>query len=121
MSDSRPVDLPEVGTATGGRAAGTAARPSMAPPPGAAAARAAAAGGGATVWNNGQTVNALWSINQDRNAWMSVAGVGWAKLSNASETGIMSLNVLASHAKQLQTQINYRQESDNMVHEIYAW
>jgi hypothetical protein len=66
-------------------------------------------------------VNALWSINQDKNAWMGIVNVGWQKLSNASESGTMSLNLLASHAKALQTQINYRTENDGMVHEIYAW
>jgi hypothetical protein len=117
MSDAQPKEL---ATLTGGAsAAGGPVRPSGGPPVRTGGGAATVAAG--TVWNNGQIVNALWSINQDKNAWMGIAGVGWQKLSNASETGLMSLNLLASHAKQLQTQINYRTESDGMVHEIYAW
>jgi hypothetical protein len=52
---------------------------------------------------------------------MGIAGVGWVKLSYGSDSGIAALTVLASHAKALQSPINYRQESDGMVHEIYAW
>jgi hypothetical protein len=74
-----------------------------------------------TVWNNNQTVNALWSINEDRNSWVGVANVGWVKLSTASDTGVVALTVLAAHAYQTQHIINYRQEDDGMVHEIYAW
>jgi hypothetical protein len=94
----------------------------MAPPPQAAVrAKAAAAGSAGTVWNNNQTVNALWSINQDRNSWFGAAGVGWQKLSTASDTGVIALTALAAHAYQTQHIINYRTEADGMVHEIYAW
>jgi hypothetical protein len=79
------------------------------------------AGAVKTVWNNSQIVNALWTINQDRNSWLGIQGVGWLKLSTASDTGVVALTVLASHAKQMQTVINYRVEDDGMVHEIYAW
>src|SRR5215468_3172938 len=32
------------------------------------------------TWQTGVTVDALWSINQVRNAFMRVVGVGWVKL-----------------------------------------
>ena len=83
--------------------------------------QSADAGNAATTWSTVSNVNALWSINQDKNSWMGIAGVGWLKLSNASDTGIIALTMLASHAKQLGSGIYYRTEDDNMVHEIYAW
>jgi len=81
----------------------------------------AATGRAGTVWNNSQLVNALWSINEDRNSWVGIQGVGWVKLSTNSDSGIVALSMLMAHAKQLQTIVNYRMEDDGMIHEIYAW
>lgn len=74
-----------------------------------------------TTWNNNMTFNALWSINQDRNSWAGVANVGWVKLSTASDTGIQTLSILAAHARQMGSIVNYRQEDDGMIHEMYVW
>lgn len=111
--------------------------PTAAPPAGAAAAKGVPraptaapptrvvgtglAGAVGTVWNNNQTVNALWSINEDRNSWVGIAGVGWVKLSTGSDTGVVALTTLAAHAYQTQHIINDRTEDDGMIHEIYAW
>ncbi len=118
MADTQPQPL----QGQKGAATGAAAAPSATPPKMAVSARAgvgvAAAG---TVWNNSQTVNALWSINEDRNSWFGAAGVGWVKLSTASDTGVIALTELAAHAYQTQHIINYRTEADGMCHEIYAW
>ena len=32
------------------------------------------------VWQNDKRINAIWAINENRNIWLSVAGVGWKKL-----------------------------------------
>ena len=74
-----------------------------------------------TVWSAATTINALWCINQDKNAWIGDAALGWKKLSNASDSGIVSLNILSSHAKQLGSLVYYRTEDDAMVHEMYVW
>jgi hypothetical protein len=97
-------------------AARATAAPTQAPP--ARGLRVQRAG---TNWQNNQVINALWSINQDRNSWVGVANVGWVKLSTASETGIMALSILAAHAKQLGSSVNLRQEDDQMIHEMYVW
>lgn len=73
------------------------------------------------VWNDYQTITGLWTINQDRNTWMWVNNIGWKKLSTASESGIVALTKLASHAKQVGSIVNFRDESDGMVHEMYVW
>lgn len=115
MPDSRPQDLE--GMADVVRAESGDARPSMEPP----AALAAAGDAGAMAWFNNQKVNALWCINQSRNSWVSFAGVGWRKLANNSDSAIVALTVLAGSAKLTQAPVNYRQEADGMVYEIYAW
>lgn len=74
-----------------------------------------------STWQNDKRVNAMWVINEDRNAWMGVVGVGWKKLSNASESATSALTLLTAHARTKDSPVNYREEADGMVHEIYVW
>ena len=90
-------------------------------PPTSALAAAAAGGVAATTWVTGKTVNALWSINENRNSWIGVSGVGWVKLANNSDSAIVALTMLGADAKLTGGQVSYRQESDNMIHEMYVW
>ena len=77
--------------------------------------------GGVTAWVNSQTFNALWSINQTRNAYVGVTGVGWKKLANNSDSAIMALSLLSAHAREKNATVNYREEADGMIHEMYVW
>lgn len=79
------------------------------------------AAGAYTAVNSNKRVTALWGINQNRNLWVYVAGVGWKKLANNSDSAIVALTILATHAKQSQTNYTYRDESDGMIHETYVW
>lgn len=91
-------------------------------PPGVPGAAAAAADPGVTgTWRSGVTVTALWSINEIRNAWMFVPTVGWRKLYNGSDGAFTVLTTLASQARQTGRSINFREEADAMVYEIYLW
>ncbi len=120
MPTTKPSDeMLQAAAGAAARAAGEeAARPSAAPP---VPSQEGAGAGGVTAWVNGQKVNALWSINENRNSWIGVAGVGWIKLANNSDSAVVALTILGAHAKQTQGAINYRQEADGMIHEIYAW
>jgi hypothetical protein len=115
MPDSIPkdLDLGEV-TTTAGAAAGEA-KPTAEPP------ALTTGDGGVTAWVNNQKVNALWSINQTRNSWIGIAGVGWKKLANNSDTAVVALSILGASAKQAQGPVNFREEADKMVHEMYVW
>jgi hypothetical protein len=122
MSETQPQqDVLAVASTTAGAdlSAVSTARPT-AEPPAASGIIGGASGVGASVWVNGK-VNALWSINQNRNTWIGVAGVGWVKLANNSDSAIVAFTMLAANAKQTQGTVNYRQESDNMIHEMYVW
>ena len=129
MSDDVPQDLSQV-SGSGSSASDVVGAPTAEPPASALAAAAAAAEGtaaaadggiGASVWVNGKKVNALWAINQNRNSWISVVGVGWVKFANNSDSAIVAFTMLGADAKLTQGTVNYRQESDNMIHEIYVW
>jgi hypothetical protein len=120
MADTRPEqDLLSGTAAVAASSVAAATAPSAEPP--AAAEAGIAAGIGASVWVNNKKINALWSINENRNSWVGVAGVGWVKLANNSDTAIVALTMLGANARQTQGIVNYRQESDNMIHEMYVW
>ncbi len=119
MPDTQP-DQTMLQDATIGAAATTAAAPT-AEPPTTVQGQVGVDGIGASTWINGKKINALWTINENRNSWMSVAGTGWVKLANNSDSAIVALTMLAASARQTQTPVNYRQESDTMVHEMYVW
>lgn len=115
MSESKPeLSVNEI-TYTGSVVTnGTA--PSLSPP------QAADSGGSvATTWLNDKRVNGLWGINENRNSWVGIAGVGWKKLANNSDSAVVALTILAAHAKQMQTNYTYREETDGMIHESYVW
>ncbi len=95
--------------------AGGLAAPALA----AAGVTAQAAKATATTWQDNKTVTNQWTINQDRNSWMGVSGLGWQKLSTASDSGSVALTMLAASAIVSKRPVNFRQESDGMVHEIY--
>lgn len=75
----------------------------------------------ATLWRRNQRITGLWSKNETRNSWISIAGVGWRKLANTTDSGVTALNILASQALQTGKNVDFREEADGMIHEIYLW
>jgi hypothetical protein len=82
---------------------------------------AAAAAALTGTWRQNVQVTAMWSINENRNAWMHVANIGWKKLFNGRDGSFNALVTLASQAKQTGKAVSYREENDGMVYEIYLW
>jgi hypothetical protein len=123
MPDSQPSKdvLSAASSSSGTGSASAAAAAPTAEPPTSAQTDGDTGTIGATVWVNGKKINSLWAINENRNVWVAVAGVGWVKLANNSDSAIVALTMLGANARQTQGTVNYRQESDNMIHEIYVW
>ena len=121
MADTKPTGPVPSDTQT--QAASDALATPTAQPPASVlvAAGSVTAGASTTTWLNNQKVTALWSIAENRNSWAALSGPGWVKLANNSDSAVVALTMLASHAKQMQTIVNCRQEADGMIHEIYAW
>lgn len=113
MSEQKPTLIPPAEAASTG-AAGDA-EPSLTP------ATMVNVEGGVTVWVSDKRVTALWGINQNRNSWVYVTGVGWKRLATNSDSAVVALTMLAAHAKQVQTNYSYREESDGLIHETYVW
>jgi glucose/arabinose dehydrogenase len=93
------------------------AGPTMMPP--AVAAEAAAAV--TATWRNNVKIDALWSIDETRNVWVRVVGVGWRRLHNGRDGAFQALTTLASQARQTNRPVNLREEPDGMIYEIYLW
>jgi hypothetical protein len=82
-----------------------------------------AAGAGAVTgtWQTNVTVDALFGVDEVRNAWIRVVNVGWKKILNTSDGSFTALQTLAAQAKQTGRPISFREEADGMIHEIYLW
>ena len=76
---------------------------------------------GVSAWQSNKRIISLWSINQNRNSWVGVDGVGWKKLANNSDSAIVALTMLGAHAREKGSAVNYREESDGMIYEMYVW
>ena len=116
-AEARPLDMSEAEVLALLNNSTVVAEPGLEPPGVAEAVRGVAA----STWVQNVLVNALWAINQNRNTWAAFAGQGWQKFANNSDSAIMAFTTLASHARVAQGPTSYRQEADNMVHEIYVW
>jgi len=117
-TEARPRELTaeEIGAMLGeGEGEAAILAPTLAPP------EAALAEEGVLAWQSDKRVNALWSINQTRNTWMSVVGIGWKRLFNGNDSSITALTMLAAHARQTNCRVDYRDEADGLVREIYVW
>lgn len=134
MSESMPKDAPpeEAMTLNGGEAMpsaevlaaaegiafeGELSEPSLGDDAGFAAEENASAGG---AWHVNKKITHLWSINQNRNSWVAVSGLGWKRLSPASDSINTTLTMLAAHAKQGNRTVKLREESALIV-ELYVW
>jgi len=95
------------------------ARPMMTPP--SEVIEQGLAADGITAWHNNKKITAMWANASARNAYASVAGIGWRRLSNANDSAFLALVMLASQAEQTNANCNIRIESDNLIHEIYVW
>lgn len=74
-----------------------------------------------TAWQNNKKINALWCICENRNSWIGVQGIGWKKLADNSDSAIVALTKLSAHAFEKGSVVNYREESDAKIHEMYVW
>jgi hypothetical protein len=115
-TSERPTQTPpaNVESAAGG---GEAAEPTERPPSEAESEEEAY---GATTWHNDKKITALWSIDQNRNSWVHVAGLGWKKLADNSDSAVVALTALGTHARRTGTTVNLREE-DGKITQIYVW
>jgi hypothetical protein len=71
-------------------------------------------------WTGSKKVTALWSVNQAKNAYARISDVGWQKLADNDGTAVEALNILTSHAREHNRNVNARIDKNRIV-EIYVW
>ena len=113
-SQSKPQDLSTLDV-TAAMAASGASAPVLEPP---VAVKSQEVMG---AWLNDKRISGTWCINQNRNVYVAITGVGWKKLANNSDSAIVALTMLGAHARQMNSPLNYREEADGMIHEMYVW
>lgn len=74
----------------------------------------------AAVWHSNKKINALWSNNGNRNVWVAIADVGWKRLAYNSDSAIMALTIITSHAFQTNRTANLMEE-DGQIKQAYVW
>ena len=52
---------------------------------------------------------------------MGIAGIGWKKLAGPTETALRAMTMLVAHARATGSIVNYRDEADILIHEVYVW
>jgi hypothetical protein len=113
-----PRELEDLATelmAGAGTAGTLEAEPTLQPPV------AAVTGDGIGLWVSNKQIDALYSTSTARFSWMHVAGGVWRRFSPASDSGVAALALLAAHARDRGRPVNYREEADQLVHEMYVW
>lgn len=76
------------------------------------------------AWQNGKKITGLWTINQTRNAWAYVSGLGWRKLAHNNDSVFDAMLNLCTEAKADNRNVNFNEVgvSGNIeIHEIYVW
>jgi hypothetical protein len=81
----------------------------------------AAVEGVTVTWHSSVQIDALWSIDQARNAFLHIVGIGWRKIYNGRDGAFQALVSLAAQARQTNRPASLREEADGMIYEIYVW
>lgn len=76
---------------------------------------------GIGLWQSNKQVDATYATYAARFSWMHVANGPWRRFSPVSDSGVAALALLAAHARDRGRPVNFREEADQLVHEMYVW
>jgi hypothetical protein len=71
-----------------------------------------------TLWRS-QLVGGLWTVDQNGTGWLWTAQENWVRLSDATESGLMAMLMLAASGKETGTPCLYRKGDDGKINELY--
>jgi len=72
-----------------------------------------------TGWQNNRRVIGLWTINQDRNAWVYFNGLGWRKISPDNDNIFLDMLAQLIAAKAANRPVNFY-EKNSVIKQIYV-
>lgn len=76
------------------------------------------------MWQNNRRITGLWTINETRNAWVYVQGLGWRKLANDRDSAFDAMLNWCAQAKADNRPVNFREVGTGgniEIHELYVW
>jgi len=71
------------------------------------------------LWQNNKRVVGLWAINQDRNAWAYIEGIGWRRIANDNDNIFFNLLIDLTAAKSANRPVNVFIEG-GLIKEVYV-
>ncbi len=114
--DSTP-DVDPATIAEASVSAGAGAGPTENPPE---ASASASTDQGITAMLYDRRVTALWSINETRNAWAHIDGLGWKRVANNSDSAFLALGLLMAHARQTNARVDF-DDANGQIAQAYVW
>ena len=81
----------------------------------------ATAADAAATWQSDKRVLALWGIDEPRNSWIRVDGLGWRKLAATTDSGVVGMTMLGALARQTGRPVRFREDDAGVVYELYVW
>jgi C1A family cysteine protease len=72
------------------------------------------------IWQNNKRVVGLWTIDQDRNAWACIDGIGWKRVSFDNDNVFFDMLNLLVMAKAANRPINYY-ELGGVIKQVYVF
>lgn len=116
-ADSLSAPSPTAGPAT---TTSVHSVPTLDGPTSMAAAAADSGDAAAAAWAVG-VVDALWSIDETRNGWLRIVGVGWRKVFAGGDNAYLAMMLLGAQSRQTGSPIHAFVADDNQIHTIYLW
>jgi hypothetical protein len=71
------------------------------------------------AWQRNRRIAGLWSIDQERNAWIYATNVGWRRISPASDSVFSTLLVQLATAKASQRPVDFLEE-EGVITQAYV-
>jgi C1A family cysteine protease len=72
-----------------------------------------------TAWHKGKKITGLWAINENRNAWAYVSGIGWKKIANNNDNIFNTMLSQLVAAKAGNRNVNLYLEK-GMIKQVYV-
>ncbi|MBP2321241.1 hypothetical protein JOF56_001626 [Kibdelosporangium banguiense] len=69
-------------------------------------------------WSTGRTILDLWSYEDSSGVWVHVQGLGWKRLSPASQSGHTHMTVLAGAATHNNLAVDFHEDADGQIDQL---
>ena len=75
----------------------------------------------ASAWQRDKRITALWSSTGSHAPYVFVTGLGWKKLAAHSASAALALTTLAAQGQLARSRVDYREDAEGNIAEMYVW